>query len=49
MLGEKVYELRGIKEALLDGSNDDFIGSCHMCEAWIDFGAKIVNEAVVEV
>jgi hypothetical protein len=48
-LGEKAWELRGIKLAVIDGSNDSFIGHCRVCEVSIDFGARIEGEAVVEV
>jgi hypothetical protein len=48
-LGDKAYELRGIKLAVVDGSQDDFIGHCDQCGAWIDFGARIEDEAVVDV
>ncbi len=48
-LGERVEELKGIPEAVLDGENDRFAGICGVCGARIGFGARIVDEAVVEV
>ena len=48
-LGERVSELHGIHDAVLDGINDDFISSCPSCRNWASFGARIKDEAVVEV
>jgi hypothetical protein len=48
-LGQRVTELHGIQAAELDGVNDDFISSCRQCGNWSTFGARIVNEAVVEL
>lgn len=48
-LGEKVRELHGIQAAILDGVNDDFTSSCRSCRNWASFGARIVDEAVVEL
>lgn len=48
-LGQPVKELAGIEAARLPDAGDDFIGSCDACGAFIDFGARIANGAVVEV
>jgi len=50
-LGEKVQELRGIKEAVLDGTTNDLVGDCpnEECEAWLNVGARIKDEAVTEI
>lgn len=47
-LGEKVKELKGVS-VLLDGKNDDFIGSCPQCEKFFDFGSNIVKGRVNKV
>lgn len=44
-LGEPVEELKGVS-TVLDGQNDDFIGQCTACKAFIEFGAEIVAGAV---
>jgi hypothetical protein len=49
VLGERIPELHGIQAAVLDGVVDDFISDCRACGNWSIFGARIVDEAVVEV
>ena len=48
-LGQKVSELRGVKRAMLDGINEDFIGGCPECGQTILFGAEIEDEYVKSV
>jgi hypothetical protein len=48
-LGERVPELHGIRDAILDGVNDEFYSSCRACRKHSRFGAHIVDEAVVEL
>lgn len=48
-LGERVPELHGIQAATLDGIKDDFTSKCTQCGKWLSFGARIVDEAVVEL
>jgi hypothetical protein len=49
-MGETVDELRGIEAATLgEGLPDDFISVCSNCRGFVDWGARIENEAVVEV
>jgi hypothetical protein len=48
-IGERAWELRGILSAIVDGTHDNFSGHCERCDASIDFGARVLNEAVVDV
>ena len=48
-IGEPVAELHGIQAATLDGVIDDFIWSCRVCKQQSSYGARIVDEAVVEI
>ena len=48
-LKEKIFELKGIKEAILDDENDSFIGECPYCNEYVYFGAKIKDEAIYEI
>ena len=45
----RLGRLRGIKLAILDGSNGSFSGDCGECGISIDFGARIEDEAVVAI
>lgn len=47
-LGDKVPEL-GNMSIILDGENDDFIGTCPECKEYSDIGAEIKNGAVVKM
>lgn len=49
-VGERVQELRGIEAATLgEGFEDDFISVCANCRGVTDWGARIEDEAVVEL
>lgn len=47
-LGQAVPELKGVT-VRLDGTNDDFVGSCPHCDAFLLFGAEILRSVVVAV
>ena len=49
-LGQPVLELESIAAALIDGLGDrHFVDSCVDCRAFLHFGGRVENEAVVEV
>ena len=51
-IGERVKWLGDMTVTLgdpKDGCPDDFVGQCGECDAFIDFGARIENGAVMEV
>jgi hypothetical protein len=50
VIDQPVEELRGIHAAGLgEGMADDFVSVCRNCRGFVDWGARIENEAVVEV
>ena len=48
-IGEKVKELKGVKNLILDGRNNDFDAECLSCGLSFSVGAKIEDEKVVKV
>ena len=48
-INERIPELHGIQSAVLDGVKDDFSSFCRKCRNSSSFGARIVDEAVVEL
>jgi hypothetical protein len=47
-IGEPVAELNGITVTLGKDGPDDLIGSCHECDTFLDFGARIEKGRVLE-